>query len=98
MSPLTENERKEKALQFFENLSETITNLYSRYLDEKGFENIDEYAIVFRSEVEKIGGDFVKANKRPFGFDYRLGGGYSNGATYRVSIDSKGRYSYRRIA
>jgi hypothetical protein len=90
--PSKEEIRKEKALKLFIDIREIVINLYSRYLDEKYFEDINDYGKAVSPEIEKIGGKLVKFNKRPFGFDYEL-----SNAKYRISLNSKGNYSYKRI-
>jgi hypothetical protein len=46
---------------------------YSRWLDEQKYEDINDYAVLFRGQIEKAGGKFVRMTKRPFGFIFRVG-------------------------
>lgn len=59
-------ERKMKAI--FQATKDRIVYGRDRWLDEKEYEEIDDYAIMYKSEVEANGGKFVKMTKRPFGF------------------------------
>jgi hypothetical protein len=88
---MSEQERKGKALQFFEKLQNLMMNLYSRWQDEKDYEYINDYG-VNKKYVAEIGGEFIKMNKRPFGFVYKL-----ENAIYQVIVRSS-RYEYKRIA
>lgn len=88
---MTEQERKEKAKRLFEEMDEVISNAYVRWLDEKEYEDINDYAVLFQPNVEAIGGQFIRMTKRPFGFIYTL-----DEATYQVSINNTS-YKYMRI-
>ncbi len=61
---------KAKARKLFMNkdLENEMTYLCSRWMDERGNENIADYAERLKPIVEKGGVKFVKATKRPFGF------------------------------
>jgi hypothetical protein len=87
-----QEERRQAALKLWNDLETLMFNLYSRWLDEKEYEDINDYAAPIKPKVEAIGGTFIKMNKRPFGFDYRL-----NGVTYNIFINSRGYYEYNRI-
>ena len=89
---MLEQERKEKALQLFERLQNLMVYLYSRWQDEKDYEDINDYGVNIKKYVAEIGGEFVKMSKRPFGFIYKLAD-----ATYQVIVRSSG-YEYKRIA
>jgi hypothetical protein len=89
---MSEQERKEKALQLFEKLQNLMVNLYSRWQDEKDYEDINDYGVNIKKYVVEIGGEFIKMNKRPFGFVYKL-----ENAIYQVIVRSS-RYEYKRIA
>ena len=80
MSPTQRNptqeqlaELKAKAHQIWIDAEKTLTNLYSRWLDEKEYEDIAEYGKVVKPIIEKNGGTFLKMNRSPFGFNYLLG-------------------------
>lgn len=52
----------------------TACNLYSRWLDEKDYEDINDYLAVIQKNnpVDEI--IISKMNKRPFGFNFSFGG------------------------
>ena len=89
---ITEIERKTLALNLFKKLEKTMINLYSRWLDESEYEDINDYSINLKNEVEKINGKFLKMYKKPFGFTFQL-----SNATYQIMIKSS-QYQYKRIA
>ena len=41
---------------------------WCRWMDEKEYEDINDYAVLFQKQVENKGGRFQKMTKRPFGF------------------------------
>ena len=88
---MSEQERKEKAEKLFDEMGEVIGNAYERWVEEKEYEDINDYAVLFQPNVEAIGGQFIRMTKRPFGFIYTL-----DEATYQVSINNTS-YKYRRI-
>lgn len=87
-----QEERRQVALKLWNDLTDLMFNLYSRWQDEKEYENINDYAEPIKPKVEAIGGKFIRMNKRPFGFDYQL-----NGVTYKILVKSTG-YEYKRIS
>lgn len=89
---MTIEERKQKASKLFKDLEILLTNLYVRWLEKKDYEDIKDYSFNIKPEVEKIGGQFIKMNKRPFGFTFIL---YD--ATYQFKI-ANNQYSYIRIS
>lgn len=89
---MSEQERKEKAMKLYEQLQNLMLTLHARWQDESKYENIDDYGESIEKHVAKIGGEFVKMNKRPFGFIYKLAD-----ATYQVMV-RVGSYEYKRIA
>ena len=89
---MNEVERKEAASKLFHDIQNIVTNLFERWMDEKEYENIDDYSIHLKKEVEKIGGIFIKMNKKPFGFIYKL-----SDATYQIYMKTAGQYGYKRI-
>ena len=88
---MSEQERKEKALKLYERLQNLMLTLHARWQDESKYENINDYGVNIKKYVAEIGGEFVKMNKRPFGFIYKLAD-----ATYQVMVRA-GSYEYRRI-
>jgi hypothetical protein len=89
---MSEQERKDAANTLFENCQESMINGFSRWQDEKEYEDIKNYAVLFTSKITEIGGEFIKMTKRPFGFQYKLAG-----ATYHVTINGRS-YGYQRVA
>jgi len=68
---------------FFTEAQKMLSYLYSRWQDEKEYENIEEYAKPLTATAEKHGLKIVKMNKRPFGCDLSI-----NNMTYRVDVKS----------
>jgi hypothetical protein len=66
---------KTKAAQFFEAAHETLGNLYSRWLDEHEYEDINDYQLPLNPIAEKFGVKITKMTKKPFGchFETDLG-------------------------
>jgi len=86
-----EQKRKETALKLYNDLNGIMNNIYERWLDEKEYEDINEYAVLFQPKVEEVGGQFIGMTKKPFGFKYVL-----EDATYHVYV-SGSTYGYKRI-
>jgi hypothetical protein len=76
------------ARALFIGVTDTMCNLYARWLDEREYEDIADYAAIVKPRVTEIGGTFVRMTKRPFGFVYTL-----DGITYTVTINMRG-YKY----
>lgn len=89
---MTNDERIAKAASIYKSMENVMTNLYGRWLDEKEYEDFSNYADVMKKEISGLGGEFVAASKRPFGFKYALAG-----ATYQMTISARS-YNYKRIA
>jgi hypothetical protein len=85
-------QRKAIASKFFDDSHELMSILYSRWQDEKEYEDIADYGKVISEKVDAIGGTFVKMKKRPFGFTYKLAD-----AEYLIAM-SGSAYQYKRIA
>lgn len=86
-----EETRKKIAKTFYQDIQDHMEMLYSRWADEKEYEDIRDYGVSIEHAVKKIGGTFLKMSKRPFGFTYEL-----MGATYQVQMKST-QYLYKRI-
>ncbi len=84
--------RKATAAKLWEDLAALMGNLMNRWCDEGQFENINDYKKVLAPHVEKVGGRITKMIKRPFGFEYELGG-----CLYRMTMKATGSYEYKRI-
>lgn len=88
---MTDNERKQKALDIYKKLGPLMEELYFRWGEEKQYEDWKDYEKVFKKAVEDEGGVFLKCKNHPFSFTYNL-----EGCTYEVKLTSK-QYSYKRI-
>lgn len=84
--------RKATAASIFSGMADVMGNLMSRWCDEAGYEDIAEYKKVLDPYIEKVGGRITKMIKRPFGFEYELGG-----CLYRMTMKATGAYEYKRI-
>ena len=86
--------RKKIASDFLDNskLQMQLDNGYSRWLDEKEYEDIKNYSVLYSDLVKSIGGEFLQMTKRPFGFKFKL-----DVATYHFFIKSN-NIGYSRVA
>ena len=84
--------RSAKALHFYEACEGIISSLFSRWLDEKEYEDIFSYQIPLNKVAQKHGVRILKMNKSPFGCNFAV-----DGKTFRLKISSR-EYSYKRIA
>jgi len=82
---------QETARTIYNNLENFFTVLYGRWQDEQGLEPFAGYAAVMAKEIEKLGGEFVKGTKRPFGAHFNVGPNQ-----YKIYI-SNSTYTYKRI-
>ena len=85
------NEPSQRASAFFDAISDKLSYLHSRWLDEHRYEDIREYQVPLDSTAAEYGVKIVKMNKRPFGFDFEC-----DGRTYVVKASLKAN-EYRRI-
>lgn len=74
---------KELTQQILNDLYQTAVNAYSRWLDEKEYEDIADYQPIFDSIIEGHGGTITRMLKSPFGFKFVLGD-----KTFRLSVNS----------
>lgn len=70
-------------------MENTIEYLYSRWLDEKEYEDINDYQKFLEKHLP-IGITVVKMNKRPFGFNFRINTDPGNEYQYYVMNKSVG--------
>ena len=82
-------QRKQTALQIFEDCEVLMGNLQARWQEEKQYENIDDYGPPLALKVQARGGVFLVMHKQPFGFSFRLADGI-----YRVSMTGS-LYGYK---
>lgn len=72
--------------KMFDDVLESMGYLYSRWQDEKQYEDFEEYKKVMIKNLEPFEGfTLTKATKRPFGFQFTIG----NGALYAVEVNSR---------
>lgn len=76
----------------FVTIQPLMENLYGRWLDEQGLEDIKEYAKVIQVELDKYGFTIVVMKKKPFGFTFKIN---QTEATYQLSISST-YYKWKR--
>jgi hypothetical protein len=87
---------KDKINIIFNKMSDTLGNLYGRWLDERKYEDFKDYSNLIKETFNKIKSEnyannafFVKANKRPFGFTFDFEG-------WQIIIGIKGKtYSWK---
>lgn len=77
---------------FFATVENTFMNLYSRWQDEKGHEDIKDYADVVRKSLP-AGWTGCGMTGRPFAFTFSIG----TEAKYQIYATSK-QYGWKRIA
>lgn len=93
------NQPSQRASDFFDEITKAkgdeiahLDYLHWRWMDEKEFEDINDYQKPLNPIAEKFGVKITKMHKRPFGFTFEV-----DGRTYRVK--STGRnHSYQRTA
>lgn len=90
---MTIQERMTLANKIYEDIEETIINLFYRWQEEKDYEDINDYALLIKPMIEQNGGILLNMNKRPFGVTYQL-----SDAVYQISVYASGKYTYSKIA
>lgn len=77
----------------YQNLEKLMVNLYRRWLDEKDFEDIEDYGDIIQSNLPS---DIVmvRVTKKPFGFVFHV----NTEARYRMFINSRSEYGWERIS
>lgn len=80
------------AQNFWKEAQDLIINLYSRWLDEKEYEDIKDYAQPLQLLAQKHNVVIDKMTARPFGCKFS-----TDGRQFQLSITSNGSYSYKRI-
>lgn len=65
-------------------LVEKLPYGYFRWLDEKDYEDINDYATIYKKDTEDAGFTFIKMTKRPFGFHCE-----TRGEKFQVYCNSK---------
>jgi hypothetical protein len=80
------------AEQFFIEAENLVANLYARWLDEKGCEDIRDYQTPLDKVAAKFGVKIVRMTAHPFGCEFQV-----DGRTYKLTCSQK-TYAYKRIA
>jgi len=80
------------ANEFFTAVADTAASLYGRWLDEKDYEDINDYLPVVVKTADEFGVSIVKMTKRPFGFHFSV-----DGRTFAMTVNTR-TISYKRIA
>lgn len=65
---------EEKLKAIFSSVKGNLLSGYDRWIDEKDYEDINDYSGLFREKVQNGGGSFVKMTRRPFGFVAEING------------------------
>jgi hypothetical protein len=82
----------EKAQKFHNDIMGTLNNLYSRWLDEKEYEDIKDYQVPALVDAAKKHGVFIsKMTKKPFGLIFTV-----NGAPFQAYVTTT-RFGWKRL-
>ena len=92
METQTKTSQTPQALAFFNTAGDTLAYLWSRWQDEKEYEDINDYAKPLQSLADAAGVTIVKMTKRPFGCVIAV-----EEKQFTVTIKGNGAYEYRRI-
>ena len=80
------------ALAFYRKVQDLVESLYSRWLDEKEYEDINDYAAPIRTVANEFGITIRAMSRSPFGFTFST----KDARIYRLTINGK-KYAYARI-
>jgi len=80
-----------EAIKFCNNAEKTMNYLYARWLDEKEYEDINDYRKPLEPIAQSCGVIITSMNKRPFGCTFTVAG-----KTFQLFANSKS-YGYKRI-
>lgn len=69
--------------KMYVDLTDLMSSLYGRWLDEAGYEDLDDYMAVLKKRMPK-GFVITKMTARPFGFIFNIG----TDAEYAITINS----------
>jgi hypothetical protein len=75
------------ARSFFDAAGQTLSYLYSRWQDEKEYENIDLYLMPLNKAANEAGVQLTAMTKRPFGVKF-----VADGTKFHATINGSGRY------
>lgn len=66
-------ETKKEMRKVLDGTEIVLSNLYGRWMDEREYENIEDYAAPINKVLEPMGYKVEKMYKRPFGFTTQIG-------------------------
>ncbi len=91
--PITVAEDKVRTavIALYESMTEQMIYLYSRWQDEKEYEDIADYGNAMKGNLPKWA-TFVKVTERPFGFKFKT----EDGRLYSFTINAR-KYTWTRI-
>ena len=81
-----------QAEAFFDGSTNLVVRLYERWLNEKDYEDINDYLPIIAQVGEEYGVSIVKMTKRPFGFHFMVGD-----RTFAMAVNSRS-ISYKLIS
>ena len=85
-------EKSKAAEKFYREAKEVLIDLYSRWQDEKQYENIKDYQNSLNPIAKQFGVVITKMTKRPFGCEFTV-----DGKTFRFNASATW-VEYKRIA
>ncbi len=88
---MTTENRKAQARKIFEELENTMTNLYCRWQDEKEYEDFEDYKKIIADKLIPYDAKFLSMSKRPFAVKFQL-----SNATYEIKVSAT-QYEYTLI-
>jgi hypothetical protein len=89
----TSQEAHEAAKKIWQETGELVARLCSRWLDERGYENLNDYQTVLAPEIAKRGGELISMISRPFGYRFKVGIYF-----YVAKMTAGGKYTLARVA
>jgi hypothetical protein len=69
---MTPAEIKQACNDIFNEVQNALEYGYNRWLDEREYEKIEDYAHIYRQIINEKGHKFIKMTKRPFGFIVKI--------------------------
>jgi hypothetical protein len=76
----------ERINKMFWSLEELVGNLYGRWLDEHGHEDINDYKKIIEKQLKKHKFTLVGMTKKPFGFTFKIN---KSDAVYTITQTTK---------
>ena len=85
------NKKDEKTVAAVKKVMSTVQDAmeygYMRWQNEKDYEDINDYSILFEKKLDPLVIKFLKMTKRPFGFKFTAGG-----KKFQLAITAKRYY------